>query len=258
MAYSPKLDKAWNTGRAGLAHLVPSRLVAIAAATIFSVTTLARTLEIPDKATWSPGGVASWILVSSGLLAGYVYVANTYRLGKRTRRSFLAEGCLQLAAYIDDECSKIKLRQVGVHLWEVGGPPFARRLYRGPEFILRERRHSHMTFTKGKGVLGKVWETGVEEAVNLEELQSGLHNEAAFNAAPAAVRLGLTWPEYERSKRYKSVWAAPLFKGGKVAAIVSVDIQASGVFDQLRKATTDAPSPELGTILKAFENALTE
>ena len=48
----------------------------------------------------------------------------------------LEESCQLVAAYIDERCANVQLRNVGVHIWTTAGPPFARYLRRSSSFLL--------------------------------------------------------------------------------------------------------------------------
>jgi hypothetical protein len=258
--YSAWVDRTWEAVKRGLRQLQPPRLLAISAAAVFSVATVARSVEFPDKTWWEPGKPATYVLLASGLIAGVGAVINAVRVSRRTRTATLSEACVQLAAYIDEECPSLSLRDVGIHVWRVGGPPFARRLHRAQQFLLRQRQPSHVRFTKGKGLIGKVWSTGVPDIKDLEVDYARVAAEADFMHLAEEDRLGLSWEEFQRTSRYTAVWASPLFRRSdfddRVVGVVSIDIQASHVFDELAQATTAAPGPELDAILAACETAL--
>ncbi len=254
-------DRAWEAAKAVAAHLQPPRFVAVASAALFSAGTLARTFEIPSRAAWDAGRPLGWLLLLAGLIAGISGVVVALKSARRKREGLLSEACLRLAAYIDEECPSVDLRDVGVHVWLVAGPPWARRLHRGPEFLLRERQRSNVIFTEGKGVLGQVWAAQVDAVFDLEAESAWVASEADFDRLDPAVKRGLTWIDFQRTRRYKAIWAAPLShrSGQRVLGVISVDIQTSGAFDELARATVAASrSPELDAILAACERALSD
>jgi len=246
--YSARLERGWEATKRALRHPEPPRLFAISAAPVFSVATVARSVEFPEKDWWEPGKPATYVLLAAGAIAGAGAVVNAVRVSRRTQGATLYEACVQLAAYIDEKCPSLSLREVGIHVWRVGGPPFARRLHRPQQFLLRSRQPSHVAFTKGKGLIGKVWATGVPDIKNLENDYAGVDTEAEFVQLGDDDRLGLSWEEFQRTRRYKAVWASPLFRKSdyddRVVGVISVDIQASGVFDEVVSATTENPGPE--------------
>lgn len=167
---------------------------------------------------------------------------------------------MQLAAYIDDACPSIKLRDVGVHIWFVRGPFFARRLVRGPEFLLRERQKSNVAFVKGKAAVGQVWAEARDAVFDLGgEPSADVKTRADYEKLDTEFTRGLSWDEFERTRRYKAIWAAPLFRRERVVAVVSIDIMTSGVFAELERATVSDPrNPELEVVLAACERALSD
>ena len=177
---------------------------------------------------------------------------------RRKRDATLAEACRKIAAHIDASCPDLALENVGVHVWIIGGPSSELRLIRGEQFLLRERQPSAITWTKGKGVIGKCWE---EEAPLIVDLESYLYDratdEAAFEAIPPQDRFHLEWSELVRTARYKTIWAAPLFDRAahpRLRGVVSIDVQSSGQFDALLAATSG--NNELNAILGVCEGAL--
>lgn len=177
--------------------------MAIASAALFSIGTLARTFEIPSRQAWTAGGPLGYVLLVFGVIAGISGVVVAVKSGQRKRDALLGEACLRLAAYIDEERRSIALRDVGVHVWLAGGPFFARRLNRGPEFLLRERQPSNVVFVRGKGVLGQVWEARVEDVFDLESESGQITSKRAFLALDDEVKRNLTWTDFQRTKRYR-------------------------------------------------------
>ena len=187
-------------------------------------------------------------------------VATTVRSTRRKRDATLSEACLQLAAYTDEACPSIPLRDVGVHIWVVGGLPFSRRLVRGPEFRLRQRRHSGIVFKKGIGLIGRAWRQRRSQIEDLDSRFSGVRNETDYATLSEDENFGLSWRAFLRVRRYRSIWAEPLFQhsklGSEVVGVVSIDIQTSGAYQELQAATTGNPGDELEAILKACETEL--
>jgi len=254
-------DKAWQGAKGAIGHLQPPRFVAVASAALFSVGTLARTFEIPSKHAWEAGQALGYVLLAVGVVTGISGVVVAVKSARSKRTSLLAEACLRLAAYIDEACGSIALSDVGVHVWPVGGPFFARRLQRGPEFLLRERQRSNVVFVEGKGVLGQVWAARTDAVFDLEAESGSVASEQEFAALDDEFKRGLTWTDFQRTKRYKAIWAAPLMhpSGHRVLGVISVDIQTSGAFDELRGATVANPrNPELDTILAVCERSLSD
>src|SRR5437867_76866 len=194
------LDRGWDRLTSFLRALEPPRALAISAAAVFAAATVARSGEIPNAAFWKPGTAAMWVLLATGAISGISAVTNAVRLSRRNRRSTLYEACVQLAAYIDDECPGLELKDVGVHVWRVGGPFFARRLRRTQQFLLRRRQPSHVAFTHGKGVIGMVWASRTNAIRNLELVHARVQAQSDFEALSDDDRLGLAWDEYRRTR----------------------------------------------------------
>jgi hypothetical protein len=112
------------------------------------------------------------------------------------------------------------------------------------QFLLRKRTDSAVTFTPDKGVLGRCWRERAQVIVDLErDLHPRASTKADFERLDADERFGLTWDEYQRTRRYQAVYAAPLLlrKGRTtvVAGIVSIDVLARGRFEEFFAATVD-------------------
>jgi hypothetical protein len=198
MYYRP-LDQAWLWLHSqGSRARRPATFVAVVGIGLFPLLGAGRIFEIPDKDAWAAGSPLAWALIVTGIMSVTAGAVNAARLARSSRSSTLAEACVQLAAYIDEKCPSVALRDVGIHVWRVGGPFFARRLYREQQFLLRQRQSSHVSFTKGKGLIGRVWERRLPEARDLESDFAAVTSQEAFQKLPADTRLNLSWEEVSR------------------------------------------------------------
>src|SRR4051794_40789110 len=87
LMYSARLDRWWESFKQKLRALEPPRTLAIAAAAVFAVSTVARSASLPSKTFWEPGRPALWVLLASGAVSGISATINAVRLSRRNRRS---------------------------------------------------------------------------------------------------------------------------------------------------------------------------
>jgi hypothetical protein len=254
------LLKAWRAiGNLAFRFSRQLRPVATFSATAFAVGTVAHAAEIPNAHLWARGKPLPWLLVGTGLVtAGRQTIVSVDRR-RRKRVAALDDACRRIAAHVHKRCPSIPLTDLGVHVWTIKGPWFARRVERSATFLLRDRRRSAVAWTEGKGVFGLCWERKVPVIVDLDAtLYAKAPNEAAFRALPAEERLGLEWHELERTRQYKTIYAAPLFDRSPtkpaIRGIVAVDILASAHYDELVAATEG--DNEFNSILGICEGAL--
>jgi hypothetical protein len=254
-----KALRAWEKVTAAMRWArEPLRLTAILCTGLFTVGTLARSAELPSKEAWALGGAYTWALLATGFVtAGWqVYVNRDRR--RRKRSTALSEACQRIAAHIDESCPGLELKNVGVHVWIIGGPPAELRLKRGAQFLLRERQPSAVIWTKGKGVIGTCWERKAPVIVDLDaHFAHRARNRQTFCSLGGSERFNLAWDEYERTRRYKTIWAAPLFDRTEtphIRGVLSIDVQQSGQHDALLAATVG--NTELQGILGVCESAL--
>jgi hypothetical protein len=99
-------------------------------------------------------------------------------------------------------------------------------------------------WTRGKGVFGVAWEQKAPVIMDLDaDLYQRASTEVEFNALDDATKLGLAWDEVQRTKRYKVVYAAPLFNrdetNPKIIGLLSIDCLEPGHYEALCAATFD-------------------
>jgi hypothetical protein len=204
---------------------------------MFACATVAHAASFPTKSFWEHKLFLLLYLATGVVTAARQTVIYIDRRNRK-RNSALDDACRRIAAYIDQTCPNIVLRDLGVHVWILAGPWFAQRLERAASFLIRDRRRSAVSWTKGKGVFGLCWEERAPVIVDLEtELYAKAPTRAAFEALPQKERLGLEWDELQRTRHYKTVYAAPLFDRDaakpSIRGIVAVDILTDGHFDEL-------------------------
>ncbi len=235
-----------------------ARPTALLCTGLFAVSTVARTIGFPNQEWWRPWSAPTLVLIAMGLVTAVWQVFVNRDQRRRKRQSALDDASRSIAAHIDTSCPGLELRDVGVHVWVIAGPPWDLRLDRGGQFLLRTRQPAAIVWTKGKGIIGLSWEKEVPLAADLEaHFSQAAQSEAQFSTLSHADRLGLAWAEYQRTRRYKAIWAAPLFdrtKKPEIRGVVSVDIQESGQYRSLLAATQG--DTELQAILGVCEAAL--
>jgi hypothetical protein len=266
-AHSPEewiggvVQRGWAevTKRAGA---ITARLDVISLALVLAVgvLTLAHTNDFPSKRSWH----TPWPLVTLQILIAVLLALTQIAIVVSERRSKrngkLDDACQQVAAYLDLHCPKLPLRHVGIHIWIVSGPLFARHLRRRAKFLLiGERAQSGIRWTKGKGVVGAAWDRRTGVIRNLDGIRERARTEERFAALPEDDRLGLDWSEFQAVPQYAAVYAAPLYDrtrtngSSEVRGVVAIDLVQRGHFRALRKAIHD---PEFASIIGVCEAAL--
>jgi hypothetical protein len=221
----------------------------------------AHSADFPSAEDWKEGeplpiaqitAVAGWLLAQLGILVG------DFRSRKNEK---LVDACREVAAFVDDKCPPLPLRHVGVRIWTIGGPPWARYLKRGPSFLLSgERSQTGIRWVKGKGVVGIAWEKRRNEIQDLAALRAKAPTSEAYEALDEAERLGLGWDEFQQTPNYQAVFATPLYSrvstsgDPPVRGILAIDLLTAHHFEQLKAATED---PEFEGVVGTCENALT-
>lgn len=217
--------------------------------------------EFPDAEAWSKGRplpiaqigvVAIWVVAQLGILIG------DFRSRKNQK---LMDACREVAAFIDDQCPTLPLRDVGVRIWIVGGPPWARHLKRGASFLLSgERSQTGIRWVRGKGVVGTAWEKRLNTIGDLATVRATVGTPAEYEVLDVSDRYGISWEEFQRTPSYQAVFAAPLYSRSStsgdppVRGVLAIDLLAPGYFDQLEAATED---PGFEGVVGTCENALT-
>jgi hypothetical protein len=213
-----------------------------------------KTFEVPSNAAWESRGYATILVAILAVLATVAGWLANKRHTRSDRDAKLYEACLQLAAQVDELCPDVSLKDVGIHFWLAHGLGKRRVLERGPQFLLRNRRRSGITLTPNKGVVGRAWSEKADVLLDLEtHVHPAASTRAGYEALPSDYRLGIEWDEYQRTKHYQAIWASALVEKGRVLAVVSIDISASGAFAQLEAA---AGSEHIRTILGTCQDAL--
>jgi hypothetical protein len=250
----------WWIGRR-VATVTPyGDLIALLFGALASIAALAHSGEYPHPHDWAKGRplLLVQIIVTAGLLI--TQALNTLGRRRYRRRLDLEAACREVAAYVDEHCPNIPLRYVGVRIWKVGGPPFARYLRRRASFFLTgERAQSGVRWTQGKGVLGRAWEKRKAVIRDIVEIRDRVGREDDYHALPDEDQMGLTYEEFQQTPFYNVVYAAPLYSRAetssapRVRGVIAVDILQIDQFQELRDATEDA---KFASVIGVCEAAL--
>jgi hypothetical protein len=228
-----------------------------AAASTFA---LAHSGEVPKAESWEKGAplVVAQICVTALFLL--TQSLNTFARRSARRNGMLEDACREVAGLIDEQCPELPLRYVGVRIWSVRGPFFARHLRRKASFFLTaDRAQSGIRWTKGKGVLGVAWEQRREMIRDISGLRERVHGEDDFDALPDEDKMLLSYKEFCGIPQYELVYASPLYSRAQtsgnppVRGVIAIDILQPGHFQELRKATSD---PRFASIIGVCESAL--
>jgi hypothetical protein len=227
---------------------------------LYGIATLGQQESVPDH-FWSSGRTGAVVLVLLGVLAGIGSFTITGSVRSLLRRADadgrLVTPCREIAWLIQDQTA-IPAGAVGVHVWEIAGPFFARRLRRRATFRTKSARQMPVLWTRGKGVLGQCWASSAENQLNdMKELDAHATSESAFCAIPAVDRFNMTWQEYAAGRHYGVIWVAKLFAGlgdaPKLRGMLSIDIEGHDYADELRVVLNDRGKDVLGLLAMCEE-----
>jgi hypothetical protein len=89
---------------------------------------------------------------------------------------------------------------------------------------------------RGKGVIGQCWEQGRDVVTDLRVLWKPYvgNSQAAWDAAPPDVRMGLTFHEFHRVNQYDAVLATPIQDESGFMGCVSIDAPGAAGFRALK------------------------
>jgi hypothetical protein len=201
---------------------------------------LAHSAEWPSTHAWSKGHVLPLAQLAAFALLGLTQLAILIS-GRRAKRSEGREKACQLvAAYVDEHCPKVQLRHVGVHIWTVAGPPFARYLKRSGNFLLAGER---IVWVKGKGVVGATWQDGRPITRDIDAIREKATSREAYEGLGREDTMSLSWEEFGRTPHYRAISGVPLYRragvGSTVCGVVAIDLLEPGHFTELRAAVED-------------------
>lgn len=200
------------------------RLVPVVAAT---VATAAISLDGVDAVDLSRGWLVGLILVLAAVSfgEGIERITRAQRRDSRLRQNRrVAETLRALLVEVVDR-AEVDWTSIGVHAFMVqrrywiAGPERLQRV--GRERLRSTPPPARIIWTKGKGAVGRCWELGQDVGM---ELHPDHLSQTQWDALPADQRLGMTYDDYERTRRYRVVVATPILdRNDRVIGIVSID-----------------------------------
>lgn len=219
--------------------LKPGSALVFGLVTLTGAGAVLREASIPNAGYWKSGSPASYILAVLAALTyiGYCLVVLGYlrTLRYRDQNARLYTTCRDVAALVERETT-LDRNTIGVHVWTIEGLPGIRRLERRATFLPMNRPPSPITWRKGKGVLGQVWQRDEWILADLEVLANA-RTEDEFYAIPRADRFYFTWHDARATQHYKAALVWPLHGGPenatRVVGCLSVDVQADGAVGAL-------------------------
>jgi hypothetical protein len=209
---------------------------------LYGAATLSRGQRWPDWLWTSRFATPAYVVLGAVTTLGYLLV--TWRFGTLLRRADedqqLYSACRDIARFVIDN-SSIASKTLGVHVWEVGGPRFARRLRRRATFRPVGHQPLPIVWRKGKGAIGRCWADGGTFVLDLEQRLRMAPDQAAFERLNEEERMGLKWREFEASRHYRAVYVTPLYGGAEgaptIAGCISIDVQEDGKAGELELLT---------------------
>jgi hypothetical protein len=202
---------------------------------------------------WLVGLILVLAAVSFG--EGVERIARAQRRDGRLRQNRRVAETLQgLLVEVVDRAD-VDWTSIGVHAFLVErqywlfGPERLRRI--GRERLRSSPPPARITWTKGKGAVGRCWELGQDVGM---ELHPDHLTEDQWNALPADQRLGMTFDDYERTRHFRVVVATPILdRNDRVIGIVSIDSVNSDFAKLWQDAVRDAMGGAATTIRNLYE-----
>jgi hypothetical protein len=225
----------------GLSSLLrPGSLVILFAVALTGVGLGFKEAEFPKSSIWEPGEPALVALVILGAISylGSALVIVGYRrsLRRSDQDSRLYRICRDVAALVERKAAGLGRDDIAAHIWTVRGLPGVRRLERRATFLPGDRQSTAILWRKGKGAIGRCWETNQPQLADLEDLAALAPDEQSFYALPPDQRYHFTWEEFRATEHYKAIAVWPLHdhkKTWRVIGCLSVDVQAAGAAAEL-------------------------
>jgi hypothetical protein len=254
------LKRGWDWLKSPVLKLLRKlRPLTILCAVAFAVCTVARSAEIPAKYWWEKGHPAPWVLVGTGLVTAVRQTVIAVDRRRRRREKVLSEACRSIANIISHVCPAIPLHKVAVKAWILVGPTFDPHFEIASRFSLVDRQGASVVWTPDKGVFGYCFRARAPVIVDLQaQIYDRATTEDEFLALPIHHRLGLGWDEVNRTREYKTVYAAPLWRrsatDAELRGIISIDVLEAGHTEDLQHGMEG--NDDFNTLLGICEAAI--
>jgi hypothetical protein len=226
----------------------PGSAVVAVAVVVYGVVDRAESESYPSAWFWHhEPGAALLVLAAATAGLGSLFVVYGYRraIHHRAREAPLYAACRDIAEFVaraSDGLIDVERDGVGVTMWEVRGIVGLRYLRRRAHFSASERTTTRITWRRGKGVIGRCWESGLEQFHDRDAEFGACHSRSEFLSLARDRQLGLTWDEARHLARYKAVLAYALKRGtptsSRIRGVLALDVRADGkatTLDQLRR-----------------------
>lgn len=242
-------------GRIVRRFLRPGNVIVAGVDAIYAICQILQEEAIPSASAWTLHDPLGWLLASSagvGLLGTLVVFTGFDRVLRRVGQDDdLEEACKGLWRLMVEQFV-VPMECVAVHVWEVRGFRGFRHLRRRASFMIKGRpNRPHVIWTMGKGAVGLAWAEDDVVVADVAQLRQHAPEEAAFAAISLRERFGLSWREFRHSSQHlDGVLAAPIRTGGRVSAVLSVDVRDAAYLQAL---ATLATSDDLWNVLRFCE-----
>jgi hypothetical protein len=212
---------------------------------LYALATLGQQDDVP-KGFWAAGHSGVVALVGLGVLAGIgsfvVMLSVKGPLARAKVDSKLITHCTAIA-WLLEEKGGIPRGGIGVHVWEIAGPPWAQRLRLRASFRVAAGEGTPVLWIKGKGAVGQCWASPKrDELSDLAKLRREGPDQARFCDLSATDRFNMNWQEFSHGGAYDLIWVRKLYVGvgtaPRVWGMVSVDIAGDvtvPVFEEMLK-----------------------
>jgi hypothetical protein len=212
--------------------------------------------DLPSAHAWSRDHFLIYAQFGVLILLGVTQLAVLITERRSRRNKELEDACQLVAAYVDDHCPGVRLRDVGIHIWTTAGPPFARHLRRSGSFLLAgERERSGIVWVKGKGVVGAAWEESRRITRDIDAIRDKAGSRAADEELGPTDTMNLSWEEFRKTPRYNAISGSPLYRrtgdGSQIRGILAIDFLEGGHFEELTQATESSEFADVVGVCEA-------
>jgi hypothetical protein len=193
---------------------------------------IAKEYQWPHVSTWkqgSEGQLAYVILAILTAIATLLVIYGYHRmLARRESRDAFATAAQSFLS-VAQKGTSIPHDQIRVNIWLVKGPWGFRRLVRAATAApLPHRGETHITWTKGKGIIGQAWDRKKSRFADLHTVRSIYPTEARWCELKRDDRFRLSWDEFSQTSRYDAVLAVPMrrnrYARHAVRGVVAIDV----------------------------------
>lgn len=209
------------------------RALAVASAALAALVQ-ARANDFPSASFWIANDSLRVALAGGAVVNAFLVAVQLWRLTDLLLKARRTQRVRKAAAFLLEQvCNASKMElwptKLAVHVWTVplkrGRADVSKPLRRVCTYTITAHRRSGVDWHIGKGVVGKAWRDEEDFIADLEPLVGAQRRgEAAFGRRTEDSRLGMTFGEVRKTKRYSAIFARPLYNmDGNLIGIVSID-----------------------------------